>query len=96
MAFLLLEERECLSVFVEASLDAASLISGNNRAILEVNAEIGAEFVLASDCCVSRPVLVVLQEGSLENGSGHLSGTNSLEGINIVFSSWLSHLFLLN
>ena len=91
----LLEERECLAVFVEAGLDALALILGEAGAALEVDAEVGAEFVLAGDGCVSRPVLVVLEEGALEDGAWHLRGTDRLEGINVELTPWLSHICFL-
>lgn len=95
MALFLLEEGESLSIFVEASFDAASLFGGKRRSILEVDTKVCAEFVLACNRCVSCPVLVVLQEGTLKNGGGHLSGADCLEGINVEFTARLSHLFLL-
>lgn len=59
MRLFLVEERESLSVFVEAGLNAASLLGGESGATLEVDAEVCTEFVLASDGCVSSPVLMV-------------------------------------
>jgi len=96
MALFLLEEGESLSVFVEASFDAASLFRCKRRSILKIDAKVCTEFVLTSNSCVSSPVLVVFQERPLENGGGHLSGADCLEGINVEFTARLSHLFLIN
>ena len=95
MAFFLLKEGEGLSVFVEASFDAATLFGGKSGSILKIDAKVCTEFVLTSDSCVSSPVLVVFQERSLENGGWHLSSTNCLEGIDVKFTPWLSHLCFL-
>jgi len=91
----LLEERECLPVLVEAGVDALGFIFAEAAANLEVDAEVGAELVLAGNGGIRGPVLVVLQELALEDWGGHLHSTDGLEGVDLGLVAWLSHICLL-
>ena len=94
MALLLLQEVEGSAVLAEAGLDARLLILAQGAADLEVNAEVGAEPVLSRDGRVVLPVFMVLEEGALEDGAGHLNGPDGLEGVDFELVTWLSHIAL--
>ena len=94
MALLLLQEVEGCAVLAEAGLDARLLILAEGAADLEVNAEVGAEPVLSRDGRVVLPVFMVLEEGALEDGAGHLNGPDGLEGVDFELVTWLSHIAL--
>ena len=37
---------------------------------------------------------MVLEEGALEDGAGHLNGADGLEGVDFELVTWLSHIAL--
>ena len=94
MALLLLQEVEGSAVLAEAGLNARLLILAERAAYLEVHAEAGAELVLSRDGRVVLPVFMVLEEGALEDGVGHLNGADGLEGVDFELVTWLSHIAL--
>ena len=94
MALLLLQEVEGSAVLAKAGLDARLLILAERAADLEVHAEIGAEPVLSRDGRIVLPVFMVLEEGALEDGAGHLNGADGLEGVDFELVTWLSHIAL--
>ena len=94
MALLLLQEVEGCAVLAEAGLDARLLILAEGAADLEVHAEVGAEPVLSRDGSVVLPVFMVLEEGTLEDGAGHLNGPDGLKGVDFELVTWLSHIAL--
>ena len=94
MALLLLQEVEGCAVLAEAGLDARLLILAEGAADLEVHAEVGAEPVLSRDGRIVLPVFMVLKEGALEDGAGHLNGADGLEGVDFELVTWLSHIAL--
>ena len=94
MALLLLQEVEGGAVLAKAGLDARLLILAEGAADLEVHAEACAEPVLSRDGRVVLPVFMVLEEGALEDGVGHLNGADGLEGVDFELVTWLSHIAL--
>jgi len=94
VALLLLQEVEGCAVLAEAGLDARLLILAEGAADLEVHAEVGAEPVLSRDGRIVLPVFMVLKEGALEDGAGHLNGPDGLEGVDFELVTWLSHIAL--
>jgi hypothetical protein len=94
VALLLLQEVEGSAVLAEAGLNARLLILAERAAYLEVHAEVGTEPVLSRDGSVVLPVFMVLEEGALEDGAGHLNGPDGLEGVDFELVTWLSHIAL--
>ena len=94
MALLLLQEVEGGAVLAKAGLDARLLILAEGAASLEVHAEVSTEPVLSRDGRVVLPVFMILKEGTLEDGIGHLNGPDGLEGVDFELVTWLSHIAL--
>jgi hypothetical protein len=94
VALLLLQEVEGGAVLAEAGLDARLLILAEGAADLEVQAEVSAESVLSRNGRVVLPVFMILEEGALEDGVGHLNCPDGLEGVDFELVTWLSHIAL--